>query len=415
MQENLRVAFFPDTYDEIDGVANTSRRFAAFAREQGLSFLIVCGGAENRVETDGSVTKITWRRGKIGFPLDRHHRFDLAVWRHWKSIKKVVQKFDPDVLHITGPSDNGQLGALMAHRLGIPLAASWHTDLHRFAEHRVVARLAFGPKRWRERTGSLVRESCLAAVLRFYRTPQFLFAPNPEIVELLSEKTGKPVYLMRRGVDTTLFSPERRDRESDIFVIGYVGRLTAEKNVRFLAELEQELNTSGPSNFRFSIVGHGAEESWLKAHMRKADFSGLLTGEKLARAYANMDIFVFPSLADTFGNVVLEAFASGVPAIVTNAGGPRFIVKSSETGYIAENAREFASHIRFLAEQPEQLQRMRQAARDQALNASWDGIFKNLYADYECGLRSCAELGKGRLARRQAHTTAQFVDRPDAH
>jgi len=401
MEENLRVAFFPDTYDEIDGVANTSRQFEAFAKRRGLSFLIVCGGSENKTETDASVVRVTRRRGRLGFRLDKKHDFDLAFWRHYDPVVEAVGKFRPDVLHITGPSDVGQLGALVAHRLHVPLAASWHTNLHQYAEQRASGLFRFLPRRLQRRMGSVIRESSLAAVLRFYKIPRVVFAPNPELMDLLEKRTGKPVYPMERGVDTALFTPDRRDRTGGEFVIGYVGRLTVEKNVRLLAELNRALNESGFQRFRFSIVGQGAEEASLKANMRKADFAGVLEGEALARAYANMDVFVFPSRTDTFGNVVLEALASGVPAIVTDSGGPQFIVRPGETGFVARDAGEFVSRIRHLAEHREQLQIMRKAARSDALRASWDKIFEGVYAGYEHRLLAGSAIGRNIRVRPQ--------------
>lgn len=370
-------------------MANISRQFEAFAGKCGLPFLIVCAGTENGTRIGGSVIRMMCRRGPFKFPLDKKHRFDLGFWRHYGHVAQAVEKFDPDVLHITGPSDVGQLGALVARRLNIPLAASWHTNLHQYAEQRVSPFLHLLPVGLRERAGWAVRESCLSTVLWFYKFARILFAPNLELVHLLEKGTGKPVRPMRRGVDTTLFRPDRRDRKGGEFVIGYVGRLTVEKNIRFLAELEASLRGSGVSNVRFTIVGQGAEESWLRANMKRADFAGVLRGEALARAYANMDAFVFPSRTDTFGNVVLEALASGVPAIVTDSGGPQYVVTPGETGFVARNAGEFVSCVRCLIEGPEQLQKMREAARISALDASWDIIFEKLYADYEDGLRDC--------------------------
>lgn len=387
-------------------MANTSRQFEAFARRRGFAFLTVCGGAEDRIQTDGPVIRMMRRRGRIGFPVDKKHDFDLAFWRHYERAADAVRSFDPDVVHITGPSDVGQLGALVAHRLRVPLAASWHTNLHQYAEQRASGLFRFFPRRARERMGAVIRESSLSAILRFYKIAQVLFAPNPELMRLLEEGTGKPVYPMYRGVDTALFTPERRDRSGDQFVVGYVGRLTVEKNIRFLVALERALRKTGFRDFRFSVVGQGAEEPWLKANMQSADFTGVLKGEALARAYANMDVFVFPSRTDTFGNVVLEALASGVPAVVTDGGGPQFIVKHGETGFVARNAGEFVSHIRYLAARPQELLRMREAARACALDASWDTIFEGVYADYERGLRNCATKRKNAGVRPQPTVAA---------
>ncbi len=279
MEESIRIAFFPDTYDEIDGVANTSRQFEAFAKKRGLNFLVICGATRSRIETDGSVRRVFLQRSPIGFPLDTNHRFDLAFWRHYDQAIAEVRTFAPDIVHITGPSDVGQLGALIAHRLSVPLAASWHTNLHQYAERRAVALIEYLPEGMRERLGTIIRRASLAAILRFYAIADILFAPNVALSDLLATRINKPVYSMRRGVDTALFAPQKRDRRKGPFTIGYVGRLTAEKNVRFLAELERALIEAGFSDFRVSIVGQGVEEQWLKSHMCRADFQGVLKGE----------------------------------------------------------------------------------------------------------------------------------------
>jgi hypothetical protein len=135
----------------------------------------------------------------------------------------------------------------------------------------------------------------LWAALQFYRLPTVLLAPNLELVELLHHQTGKPTFLMRRGVDTTLFSRAKRGVADGTFRFGFVGRLSSEKNVRLLPRLEQALLAAGHTQVRFLIVGDGRERPWLEQHMTHADFTGVLHGESLARAYANMDLLVFPS------------------------------------------------------------------------------------------------------------------------
>jgi glycosyltransferase involved in cell wall biosynthesis len=396
------VAFFPDAYHEIDGVANTSRHFEAFAQEHGLPFLTVHGGAEDSLQTAGSVTRMSLGRSRIGFALDKKHDYDLAFWRHHDAVLDQVRRFNPDLVHITGPSDVGQLGALIAHRVGVPLAASWHTNVHQYAEQRASSLISLLPAGYRARMGSAIQAITLRLALRFYQLAEILFAPNQELIDLLEKGTGKPCYPMSRGVDTRLFDPARRRRNHSHFVLGYVGRLTVEKNIHLLAEIEQALGAAGLDDFRFLIVGQGAEEPWLKAHMKRAEFTGPLQGEALARAYAGMDLFVFPSLTDTYGNVVLEALASGVPALVTHAGGPRFIVQPGTTGFVASNAAEFAGLAMNLARDGERLQSMRTAARTQALSASWDAVFEIVYASYDQRLRELSVLKNNLRARPQA-------------
>jgi len=393
-QDALRVAFFPDAYHEVDGVANTSRHFEAFAIERELPVLVVLGGTESRVQRNGSVERLEFPRGKLSFALDRKHDFDLAFLRHYDEVEARIRDFNPDIIHITGPSDVGILGCFIAHRLRIPLAASWHTNLHQYAEQRfrrLVSWLPDGVARW---LAAGIGKASLAFVLRYYHIPQILFAPNQELIELLEQGTGKPCFLMGRGVDTNLFDPRRRTRIGGAFVIGYVGRLTVEKNIRLLAEIERELLATNCNNFRFLIVGQGTEEQWLRAHMKTAEFAGVLRGEALGEAYANMDAFVFPSETDTYGNVVLEAQSSGVPAIVSASGGPRFLVRSKETGFVAHRSRDFAEHIARLQRHPGELAHMRAAARAQACAASWEAVFSNVYTGYELGMAAAGDAGK---------------------
>lgn len=387
--ECLRVAFFPDTYHEVDGVANTSRHFEVFAKKHALPFLIVHAGARNEIVREGSVTRVQLRRSWLRFPLDGTHAFDALFLRHYRELAPLIQQFRPDVVQITGPSDVGMLGALVAHRGAIPLAASWQTNLHQYARDRVAAAISFLPK---TATGKLVRVAerwSFRAVARFYKIPRLLFAPNQEVIKLLERVTGKPCYLMSHSVDTMRFSPEFRDRQSGPFRIGYVGRLTAEKNVRALARLENALLALGHHDFQIVLVGEGAERKWLRKNMRHAEFTGVLTEKELSRAFANLDVLAFPSETETFGLVVLEALASGVPAIVTAEGGPQFTVQHGKTGFVTNNFDQFVACTAILLTQPGLLRSMRETARQSALSTSWERTFEGIYKAYQHSLACC--------------------------
>jgi phosphatidylinositol alpha 1,6-mannosyltransferase len=218
---------------------------------------------------------------------------------------------------------------------------------------------------------------------RFYRRARVLFAPNPDLCRRLEEKTGRPCHLMQRGIDAELFSPcrRRRDPGDTDFILGFVGRMSVEKNIALLARVQRALEERGRRNFRFHIVGQGGEEAWLRRHLPRAEFLGVLRGEALARAYAGMDVFVFPSHTDTFGNVVLEALASGVPAVVTPDGGPKSLVRDGFTGFIAPDE-EFSSAIAQILDNRELRATMSEQARSDALSASWDAVFERVYAAY---------------------------------
>ncbi len=382
-RESPRVAFFSCVYHEVDGVAQTSRHFEAFARRQQLPFLMVHAGPRDDVATEGAVTRVQLQRSPVKFPLDREHDYDLLFLRHYRKLEPLLWEFRPDVVQITGPSDVGILGAYVAHRMGIPLAASWHTNLHQYARRRVAAGVSFLPADIAGKLADLAERLSFRASARFYKIPRLLFAPNQEMIQVLETATGKPCYLMSHAVDTEVFSPQLRKRTDGPFQIGYVGRLTAEKSVRLLAPLEHALLDRGYRDFRFVIVGEGAEQEWLRNNMRQAEFTGVLRGAELSRTFADFDVLAFPSETDTFGLVVLEAFASGVPAVVTDRGGPQYTVHHGSSGYIARDFGEFVNYTVRLMNQPELLSTMRRVARLQALETSWDRIFEGMYEAYE--------------------------------
>jgi phosphatidylinositol alpha 1,6-mannosyltransferase len=388
MSSSPRVAYFPDTFYEINGVAHTSRHFEAFARRRGLPFFCLHPGKrETKMseQQEGELTTLEIPRGSaISFRLEKDLTFDLAFLRHKDFLEQRLRAFRPDIIHITGPSEPGILGAWLAKDMRVPLVASWHTNLHEYAAQRSEWFLRMLPQNQRPATGRRIEGATLMACARFYQLAEVLFAPNVDLCNLLERSTGRHCALMPRGVDTIAFSPEFRDRgatDKD-FVLGFCGRLSIEKNVFLLARIRTELLERGITNFRFLIIGHGKEESWLRQNLPNAEFTGVLRGHDLARAYANMDLFVFPSHTDTFGNVVLEALASGVPAIVTPDGGPRYIVKDGETGTIATDE-DFSAAAAKLILDPEMHARMRLASRTYAQSASWDSVFEGVYSTYE--------------------------------
>ena len=397
-----RVAYFPDSFHEINGVAHTSRHFEAFARRRNLPFLCMrAGDREQALTEDGNVWTLELPRSFLSFALEKDLRFDPAFLRHIPLIDEVLGRFKPDLMHITGPSEVGMMGAALAHNFNVPLAASWHTNVHEYAARRSEWFLRLLPPEHAEATGQTIEDVTMSAAARFYSVAQVLFAPNLELCAQLERLTGRRCHLMARGVDADLFHPAKRNRnpEDRDHLLGFVGRLSVEKNIALLAKVQQELEEKGHRSFRFLIVGHGAEERWLREHLPRAEFTGVLRGERLSAAYANMDLFVFPSHTDTFGNVVLEALSSGVPAIVTPDGGPRTIIRDGETGRIVPDDR-FAAAVASVLGDPAKHAQMRQAARAYAQTASWDSVFEGVYAAYESILRA---HGQSAAAAQELH------------
>jgi phosphatidylinositol alpha 1,6-mannosyltransferase len=323
-------------------------------------------------------------RSRSSVRMEKDLEFDTLFWRHGGTIRRELERFRPDVIHITGPSELGMFGAYFAWEMGIPLAASWHTNVHEYASRRMGWLTGRLQVRHGAATERGVEAGALWATSQFYKLAKVLFAPNDELCRMLERTTGRPCFLMQRGVDTELFSSAHRTREDqdETVVLGYVGRLSVEKNVALLVRVERELQARKVGEFRFLIVGHGSEEASLRAELTQADFAGVLRGTALAEAYANMDVLVFPSHTDTFGNVVLEALASGVPAVVTSDGGPKYIVRDGKNGFVTTDDR-FAETIAELVRDRARLELMRMRAREYAVGCSWDAVFERVYAGYD--------------------------------
>jgi len=314
--------------------------------------------------------------------MDEDLAYDPLFQRHTTRVIREIIKFRPDVLHITGLNDVSITGAYLAWKLQIPSVGSWHTNLHEFAAHRLARMFSFLPARAVSALSNFAERKIFDGAILYYKMPKVVLAPNRELIDILAKRNDRKVFLMSRGVDAEEFSPAKRTINDGIFRIGFVGRLRAEKNVRLLADLEKNLLAGGKTNFKFLIVGEGNEREWLEKNLQQAEFTGFLDGKRLAEAYANMDVFVFPSESDTFGNVIQEANASGVPAIVTGQGGPKFIVRHGETGFVAENFEDFVKFSLLLMNDAEKLTKMKSAAREFAKSRSWDAVFESVYQAY---------------------------------
>ncbi len=195
-----RVAYFPDSFHEVNGVAHTSRNFAAFAKRRGLPFFCVrAGGRERAFEEHGEMRTLEMRRSQMAVGMEKDLHFDPLFWRHAAGIERRLREFKPDVIHITGPSELGMFGAYFAWRLGVPLAASWHTNVHEYGARRLNWLTSWAPG------GVAMEHRAEAVILRatewFYGLGRVLFAPNEELCAMLRERTGRPCHLdaARRG------------------------------------------------------------------------------------------------------------------------------------------------------------------------------------------------------------------------
>ena len=361
----------------------TCQRLTDYAKRMDRPFLVIHASPEPDSWTDGSVEFLTLKRSPVSFKLDQELAYDPLFQRYVRRVRRKLEEFKPDVIHITGMNDVGIVGAYLAWKLQIPLLGSWHTNVHEFAAQRLRRLLRFLPERIVGGISDFAEKHILRGTVLYYKMPKVVLAPNQELIDLVGDRTHRAVRLMARGVDTEKYAPTKRTVNDEIFRLGFVGRLRAEKNVRMLAKIEKSLIDEGRSNFEFLIVGEGNEREFLEKNLKNATFTGFIGGEDLASAYANMDVFVFPSKTDAYGNVIQEAGASGVPSIVTDKGGPKFLVEHDRSGFVAKDEDEFLFYIRKLMDETDKLAEMKAAARERAMSNSWDSVFAGVFEGYE--------------------------------
>ena len=384
MNETPRVALFADTYHEVNGAANFLRRLVVFARENDYPLLCIRSGDETKVIDEGSVLFLDLKRSRVSIPLDGDLKYDPLLWRNRGLVKKTIDDFRPDVIHLTGLNDISQFGFVHAHFMNIPAVATWHTNTHEYAAERLLSLAHWLPETLRKKIGHAVERTTMFGLMRLYFLAQMQLAPNEDLVDEIRRLTKRPSFLLRRGVDIDFLSPAKRTRAADEkeIILGFVGRLRPEKNVRALGRLDAALQGAGVRNYKFLIVGDGGERPWLEKNLTNAVFTGEIRGGEVAEAFANMDLFVFPSLTDAFANVVLEAMSSGVPAIAFPVGGPKFLIENSVSGFVAETENVLAAKVVEIIKTPEVLKPMRIAARRFAEDHSWKAVFQKTWNYY---------------------------------
>lgn len=323
-------------------------------------------------------------------PRDPRHRlvrsWNLPFYRElylplppFGPVKRAIDAFRPEVVHVATEATLGR--AVLNHVLKrkYPTVSSFHTNFDQYTKHYRVGWL----------NGAVWRY-----LRRFHNRTLETYVPSRATIADLEARGFRRLVLWPRGVDGTLFRPDRPGRSAvreslgfgpEHVVIGHVSRIAAEKNVGYLAEALLEVERTCP-HVRVLVVGDGPARPGLEAKLGpSARFVGYRAGEELADHYAACDIFAFASLTETFGNVILEAMASGLPVVAVRAGGPGDTVRPGETGTLVEPTdppSAMASALRRLADDPDLRRRMSGSARAYALSQTWDAIMGGLRARY---------------------------------
>jgi glycosyltransferase involved in cell wall biosynthesis len=361
--ESPRVAILADGIGSTHGVTRTIEE----VRGRG-----VAGFEIEIVGTDPQVDRRLSAVAEIDVPY--YPSLEIGV----PSLPAAVQTLAEgafDLIHVCSPGPSGVAGALLGRALGLPLIGSYHTELAAYAHLR-----SGQPK---------LADAMASAVAAFYRACDLVLSPSPASDDALSQigVPGERIVRWDRGVDTARFDPSLRDpgllpREK-INVL-YSGRITREKGADLLADAFLRARAA-KHGLQLVLAGGGPEQEHVRERVgdRHTTVLGWLSGSELARAYASADIFLFPSATDTFGQVILEAQASGLPVIAVAEGGPASLIEHGVSGLLCPaDASAVAEAVLGLARSPLQRARLARAGLTAARSRSWERALERLAEGY---------------------------------
>ena len=367
----LRVALVTGSYNFVaDGVALTLNRLVAYLESAGVEVLVIAPVAKTAAfDHVGELAAAP--SAPLPFRTDYRLAFGLTP-----ALRRRLERFAPDIIHAATPDWLGHQALTFARARGIPVVASYHT---RFETYLKDYGLGF------------LSDFLTERLRRFYGGFDEVYAPSPSMIDnLIANGFADNIALWGRGVDTERFNPAKRSAafrarlgsDDETPVIAYVGRLVREKRLDTLAQVAGRI--SGLDH-RLLVVGDGPDRAMLEQAAPRAFFTGFLSGDDLATAFASADIFLFPSDTETFGAVTLEAMASGLPTVCADATGSRCLVVPGVTGFLAPpgEVAVFAGHIEALARDEALRRRMGAAARTRSLSFTWDADMASLLARYE--------------------------------
>jgi glycosyltransferase involved in cell wall biosynthesis len=325
--ENRKRAWFTDTLDDVNGVANTIRKMTGAGVRAGREIMVVT----SRYEAGPGDVPIKNFQPIGEFELPEYELQKLAFPPVLEIVDYIQREGFTEVI-ISTPGPVGLAALLAAKTLGLRTSGIYHTDFPQYVgiltDDRSLETLTWVYMHW------------------FYSQMDLLYVNSEHYRRAWIDRgiAAEKLKILPRGLDTTLFHPAKRDgglrakfgASNGEPVLLYVGRISREKDLDVLAAAYRKLRGRHPGT-RLVFVGDGPYLKELRDALPEAVFTGYLAGAKLASAFASADIFVFPSTTDTFGNVVLEAMASGLPAVVSDTGGPRELVKNGVTGYVTRS------------------------------------------------------------------------------
>jgi len=355
----MHIAYVTETWPpEINGVSLSAARTVGFLRQRRHRVDVI--RPRQREEAPDTETYLV-----RGFPLPLYRGLRLGL-PHWRELERRWRAEPPDLVHVATEGPLGLSAVATANRLGICATSDFRTRFDAYMGHYA---------------SSLLTDVALAYLRSFHNSFARTFVPTPELQAELRDEGFERLEVSSRGVDCAQFSPNHRSlalRESWRArgpVVLSVGRLAKEKNLLLAAHAYLAMRAKIPQT-RWVIVGDGPLRRMLENLCPEAVFAGNLEGEDLARHYASADVFLFPSLTETFGNVTLEAMASGLAVVAFRTAAAHMHIQSGVNGCTLEPGDDaaFLASCVALAGDLDLARRLGSAARVRARSLDWNGV-----------------------------------------
>ncbi|WP_137939516.1 glycosyltransferase family 1 protein [Chitinivorax sp. B] len=371
LRQQMRLAIVTETFPpEVNGVAMTIGRMVQGLQDRGHQLQMVRPrqGAHDQPRDAGGYQELL----RLGLPIPRYQGLKFGLPAKQALISAWMRK-RPDLVHVVTEGPLGWSAISAANKLRIPVTSDFHTNFHSYSKH-----YGFG---W-------LNKPIHAYLRKLHNRSLLTFVPTNEMQAALEGAGYRNLAVVARGVDTTLFNPDKRSVvlrtewgiTADELAVCHVGRLAPEKNLQVVARAFEAIRATGRP-CRMVWVGDGPERQALQAQFPDHVFAGMRKGDDLARHYASADIFLFPSLTETYGNVTIEALASGLAVVAYNYAAAREQIRPRQSGMLAGVGDEvaFIDAACELAKHPQLLEDIRHQAAQSVTHLSWAQIV----ADFE--------------------------------
>jgi glycosyltransferase involved in cell wall biosynthesis len=377
-----------ETYPpEINGVAITLSRLVSGLRARGNRVSVVHPRQRDYQSPDGTQDSDLDDVQVRGLPLPGYHglQFGMPAGR---LLKLAWSHHRPATVYVATEGPLGWSAVRTAERMGIPAVSGFHTNFHSYCKHYGVG--------W-------LQHVALRYLRWFHNQTDRTLVSNEELRVQLEDVGFNNVGIIERGVDSQLFAPQRRCTQlrqewglsQDDLALIYVGRIAAEKNLAVAVEAYRAIKRSN-DRIKFVLVGDGPLRRTLQKENPDLIFAGMRVGEELGKYYASADVFLFPSETETFGNVTLEAMASGLVAVAFNYACAKLHIAHDETGILVGfgDANSFIASACDLVREPRDIERIRRQARQYVSYLGWARVVER----FEALLLSAGKQGRGAAA-----------------